>query len=190
MTQSVILSSHIFGVNTVRVFGTIEEPWFAGIDVAICLGYSKGSDNANGAKAIRKFVSEENQKCLIDIDPVQNDHPSFKRSIQPGLKLINEFGLYELILKSKKDEAKVFQKWVTSEVLPSIRKTGKYSIEQPSQDKSSQEIFRYELETHKMLVEMFSETGDERDLMMLNDRLRTLTFNSNPQITASGETEV
>lgn len=88
------------------------EPWFVGKDVADILGYS------NPRKAIGDHVDEEDKgvtKCDT-LGGVQN------------LTVINESGLYSLILSSKMQNAKRFKRWVTSEVLPSIRKHGRYGI--------------------------------------------------------------
>lgn len=87
-----------------------SEPWFVGKDVAVALGYS------NPQKAIR--------------DHVDNDDKGVNEMCTPGGKqkvpIINESGLYSLILSSKLPTAKEFKHWVTSEVLPSIRKHGAY----------------------------------------------------------------
>lgn len=107
-------------MNDVKIFKnpqfgeirTIEqdgEPWFAGKDVAIALGYS------NPQKAIRDHVDDEDRTV----------NESFTVNGTP-IALINESGLYSLILSSKLPTAKEFKRWVTSEVLPSIRKTGGY----------------------------------------------------------------
>ena len=87
------------------------EPWFVGKDVANILGY------ANHSKAIADHVDSE--------DKLNNE--SLSSLGQRGGWLINESGLYSLILSSKMPKAKQFKHWVTSEVLPSIRKTGVYA---------------------------------------------------------------
>lgn len=88
------------------------EPWFVGKDVAAALGYS------DTAQAIRKHIDDED-KGVVESTP-----PGGKQNIT----IINESGLYSLMLKSKLPGAKKFKRWVTSEVLPSIRKTGAYSM--------------------------------------------------------------
>lgn len=88
------------------------EPWFVGKDVAEILGYS------NPRKAVIDHVDEEDKMDGVTI------RDSIGRKQIPVL--INESGLYSLILSSKLPNAKKFKKWVTSEVLPSIRKTGGY----------------------------------------------------------------
>lgn len=88
------------------------EPWFVGKDVAAALGYS------DTAQAIRKHIDDE------DKGVVESTTPGGKQNIT----IINESGLYSLMLKSKLPGAKKFKRWVTSEVLPSIRKTRAYSM--------------------------------------------------------------
>lgn len=88
------------------------EPWFVGKDVAEALGYS------NPRKALGDHVDSEDKSDGVTI------RDSIGREQQPTL--INESGLYSLILGSKLPTAKRFKHWVTSEVLPSIRKTGSY----------------------------------------------------------------
>lgn len=98
------------------------EPWFVGKDIAEALGY------ADTAAALKKHVDDEDKK-LFKAD----DLPTLKMS-NYGAYLINESGLYSLMLKSKLPGAKKFKRWVTSEVLPSIRKTGAYSMQGAGRD--------------------------------------------------------
>ena len=93
-----------------------NEPWFVGKEVAEKLGYT------NQNEAIQDHVSDEdklNSKTLSSFDSYNFG--------QRGAWLINESGLYSLILGSKLESAKRFKRWVTSEVLPAIRRTGSYS---------------------------------------------------------------
>lgn len=94
------------------------EPWFVGKDIAAALGYS------DTAQAIRKHIDDE------DKGVVESTTPGGKQNIT----IINESGLYSLMLKSKLPGAKKFKRWVTSEVLPSIRKTGAYSMQGDGRD--------------------------------------------------------
>ena len=94
----------------VRAIEQNGEPWFVGKDVAVILGYS------NPQKAIRDHVDVD--------DRTVNDSFTVNGT---ALILINESGLYSLILSSKLPTAKQFKRWVTSEILPSIRKNGTYS---------------------------------------------------------------
>lgn len=95
-------------VRTLMIDG---EPWASGKDVATALGY------ANPQKAIRDHVDPED-KTVNESFTVNGTTPA----------LINESGLYSLILSSKLPKAKAFKRWVTSEVLPALRKTGSYSV--------------------------------------------------------------
>lgn len=112
MNDLMIFQSPEFGqIRTVEVDG---EPWLVGKDVAQALGYS------DTFGALKKHVDDEDkQNC-------QNDSFETPR----GMTIINESGLYSLVLSSKLPGAKKFRRWVTSEVLPSIRKTGGYAIPQ------------------------------------------------------------
>lgn len=101
-----------FNENQIRTLLINNEPYFIGKDVASILGYER-ADNA-----IRNHVDNED-KLMHQIDASGQ-----KRN----MILINESGLYSLILSSKLPTAKKFKRWVTSEVLPAIRKTGKYQV--------------------------------------------------------------
>ena len=100
--------------GSIRTLEINGEPWFVGKDVAEVLGYSDTS------KAIRVHVDEED-KQLFKVD----EKATLKTS-NYGIYIINESGLYSLILSSKLPTAKEFKRWVTSEVLPTIRKHGAY----------------------------------------------------------------
>lgn len=111
MNELQVFANKEFGeVRTLSING---EPWFVGKDVAMILGYSEPRS------AVSKKVDEE------DRGVAKMETPS---GIQ-DMTIINESGLYSLILSSKLPSAKKFKHWVTSEVLPSIRKTGKYSVQ-------------------------------------------------------------
>ena len=112
MNKVKIFNSEEFGsVRTVTING---EPWFVGKDVALALGYSYPQ------KAVRDHVLEEDRGVN------EMDTPSGRQK----LVTINESGLYALIFGSKLDSAQRFKHWVTSEVLPAIRKTGSYQAPQ------------------------------------------------------------
>jgi anti-repressor protein len=100
----------------IRVITIDNEPWFVGKDVAEALGYNDLSH------AILDHVDEEDR---TNSKTQGQNAPEFG---QRGTWLINESGLYSLILSSKLPSAKQFKRWVTSEVLPAIRKTGYYSM--------------------------------------------------------------
>ena len=109
-TEIVLFNNPNFGqVRTLMIDG---EPWFVGKDIASKLGYT------DTFGALKKHVDgDDKQNC-------QNDSFETPR----GLTIINESGLYSLILSSKLPTARQFKRWVTSEVIPSIRKTGGYGI--------------------------------------------------------------
>lgn len=106
-TPTVFTHPQFGTVRTVEISG---EPWFVGKDVSDILGYQ------NGSRDINRHVDEEDRRKMMISDGKQN-----KETI-----IINESGLYALILSSKLPSAKDFKHWVTAEVLPSIRKTGGY----------------------------------------------------------------
>jgi prophage antirepressor-like protein len=110
-----------YEMGSIRVYGTVDEPWFMAKDVATCLEYS------DTAQAIRKNVDIED-RCHLE-QTVESGRQSPNN--QPHTVLINESGVYSLILRSKKPQAKKFKRWVTSELLPSIRKTGSYTMPVP-----------------------------------------------------------
>lgn len=112
MNELKVFESPEFGeIRTVTIDG---EPWFVGKDVAAALGYQ------NASKALSDHVDEEdklNNNSLLSLG-------------QRGGWVINESGVYSLVFGSKLPSAKQFKRWVTSEVLPSIRKTGAYGLPQ------------------------------------------------------------
>lgn len=100
-----------------------DDPWCVGKDVAVALGYS------NPSKAVVVHVDGEDKRfVMVDIADSQNGNVPVG---QTKTAIINESGLYSLILSSKLPTAKRFKHWVTSEVLPAIRKTGRYEMEAP-----------------------------------------------------------
>lgn len=114
MQELQIFKSNEFG--EVRTVTINNEPWFVGRDVAEALGYSKARN------AISAHVSEEDKKDA----PIQGTPGGTQK-----MTIINESGLYALIFGSKLESAKRFKHWVTSEVLPTIRKTGGYQMQAP-----------------------------------------------------------
>ena len=115
MNDIQIFNNPDFGaIRTIIIDG---EPWFVGKDLAIALGYVKPEtairNNVDKGDTLKQGVSDTNghtQHMLV----------------------INEAGMYALIFGSKLDRAKSFKRWVTSEVLPQIRKTGSYKMDEPS----------------------------------------------------------
>lgn len=118
----------IFNNNAFGELRTVEKDgqiWFVGKDVAEILGYQ------NGSRDINRHVDEDDRQNY------QNGTFESNR----GLTIINESGLYSLILSSKLPKAKEFKHWVTADVLPSIRKTGSYMQATPAQENRSKAMF-------------------------------------------------
>lgn len=107
------LQTFRFNNDEVRTVLINNEPYFVGKDVADILGYSNARD------ALAKHVDDEDRDTVAFRDGTSGN---------PNLSVINESGVYSLILGSKLPEAKKFKRWVTSEVLPAIRKTGRYQV--------------------------------------------------------------
>lgn len=165
--------------GTVRTIVKDGEPWFVGKDVAEILGYKET------AKAIRTHICAEDKGVSV------LDTPGGQQKIT----LINESGLYSLILGSKLPKAKTFKRWVTSEVLPTIRKTGGYVANDemfintylPNADAQTRELFRLNLSTirqlnnkieqDKPLVDFASHIQTSEDYISMNDMAKLATKN-------------
>ena len=105
-----IFNNNEFG--QIRSLVLDDEVWFIGKDITMALGYS------NDRKALQDNVDADDRRLIQKSPEVTLEIPN------RGITAINESGLYSLILSSKLSSAKKFKKWITSEVLPSIRKTG------------------------------------------------------------------
>ena len=104
----------------VQCFCVDGAPWFKGLDIATVLGYT------NSRKAIIDHVDEDDKRKLEEL---QGRNETLRLdSNEKNTIFLNEPGLYSLMMRSKKPEAKTFKKWVCSEVLPAIRKKGTYSL--------------------------------------------------------------
>mgnify|MGYP000360568320 CR=1 FL=1 len=165
--------------GTVRTIVKDGEPWFVGKDVAEILGYKET------AKAIRTHICAEDKGVSV------LDTPGGQQKIT----LINESGLYSLILGSKLPKARTFKRWVTSEVLPTIRKTGGYVANDeifintylPNADAQTRELFRLNLSTirqlnnkieqDKPLVDFASHIQTSEDCISMNDMAKLATKN-------------
>ena len=107
-----------FENHEVRSLVINSEPWFVGKDVASILGYKKPEN------AITNHVDDEDKTTTL----IQGTGSNYKSKTV----IINESGLYSLVLSSKLPSAKKFKRWVTSEVLPALRKTGQYQVKELS----------------------------------------------------------
>lgn len=115
-----------FENNAVRTLGAPESPLFVAVDICSSLGY------ANSSKAIKDHVDPE--------DLIKSEITDKLNRIQT-VNCVNESGLYALIFGSKLESAKRFKRWVTSEVLPAIRKNGHYEVATASNTLSSEEQY-------------------------------------------------
>ena len=107
-------------VRTLKIDG---EPWFVGKDLTDILGYS------NSRKALKDHVDKEDQQILTSRNVTLENIPN------RGLTAVNESGMFSLVLSSQLPTAKKFKRWVTSEVLPDIRKTGSYQLPQTPEER-------------------------------------------------------
>ena len=123
-----------------------EEPWWVAADVCKVL------DIANPRDAVGRLDDDEKSQ-VIDPSTVGNSDASEYKHL---LNVVNESGLYTLILRSNKPEAKAFKRWITHEVLPALRKTGSYSIPSNAAPAPAMPIpiLREEIENNKILAEL------------------------------------
>lgn len=170
MNEIKVFSNSQFG--EVRTVNIESEPWFVGKDVADILGYS------NPQKAIRDHVDSE--------DKTLNE--SFTVNGTMGV-LINESGLYSLILSSKMPNARTFKRWVTSDVLPSIRKHGVYAVDELLNDpdlaikaftalkeeKERNKQLSEEVNVKNQLIGELKPKADYMDKILKNPGLVTIT---------------
>ena len=155
MTDLQIFNSPEFGA--IRTIEKDGEPWFVGKDVAEALGYTDPN------KAIVMHVDEEDKL---------NDKTASSLG-QRGGWFINESGLYSLVLSSKLPTAKQFKRWVTSEVIPSIRKTGSYSV--PCDlSRLSPEMQMLKLLTDKAIENELAQQEQARQLHQVEQKVENI----------------
>jgi prophage antirepressor-like protein len=138
-----------FQGKSVRVIQDAEgNLWWVATDVCKVLGIANPSD------AIKRL--DDDEKMTLEISESLINHGLSNNAPGTRLNLVNEPGLYHLILRSNKPEAKEFRRWITHEVIPSLRKTGSYSL--PSSAAPAPAItvpiLREEIENNKMLAEL------------------------------------
>ena len=139
MNELQVFNNAMFG--NVRVLLQGDEPWFVAKDVADTLGYQ------NGSRDVNRHTDEEDRTKAMVFDGNQN-----KETI-----LINESGLYSLVLSSKLPNAKQFKRWVTSDVLPSLRKYGTYSMDIPRTLPDALKAYANEIEAHNQTRALLEE---------------------------------
>ena len=151
-----------FENNPVRVIERGDELWFVGKDVCDVLS------NGNHKQVLSRLDDDERDGVQI-VDRLGREQT---------VTVINESGLYSLILTSRKPEAKPFKKWVTSEVLPTIRKTGSYSIQQSTPDIAMPKAVREAVRTFNAMYSITRKVfkGDPNEaLLSANKSARNLT---------------
>lgn len=114
-----------FEHNNVRTLGDPISPQFIASDLAVILGYQSTKDATR--------ILDDDEKGVVEIET---------NGGKQKMTTVTESGMYALVLKSRRPEAKAFRKWVTSEVLPSIRKTGSYTMPSDTIDVTQQYLVR------------------------------------------------
>lgn len=155
-----IFSNDEFG--SIRTLNINGEPWFVGKDVAEVLGYERPT----------KAVSDRVEDDDIDGIPIQDSIGRMQNT-----PIINESGLYSLILSSKLPTAKKFKRWVTNEVLPSIRKHGVYATEMTIEKTLSDPDYIIQI-----LSAFKKEKEDKEKLQIENSQQKETIVNLNKQI--------
>lgn len=138
MNELKVFNNAMFG--NVRIILRDNEPWFVAKDVCDCL------DIGNSRQALSRLDDDEKNSVILNDGIAGN----------PTKAIVNEYGLYSLVMSSRKPEAKEFKRWVTHEVLPSIRKYGTYSVDIPRTLPDALKLYANEIEAHnktKALVE-------------------------------------
>jgi anti-repressor protein len=136
-----------------------EQVWFAGVDVCNILGYAKASTT------IEKLDEDEKKlEYLTDTSGQRRKAWS-----------INEFGLYSLILSSSKSEAKAFKRWVTHDVLPAIRKAGKYTSQEEQEREEAIQSYVAKIETLEEKKSDYQQKvrDTSKDIEVANAELRS-----------------
>lgn len=184
MNELQIFENAEFG--RMRIIIIDGEPWFAGKDAAEALGYKNTKD------VLINHVENEDKRIIqrSEISTFENHIPksalpvNFVAADIPnrGLTIINESGLYSLILSSKLPKAKEFKHWITSEVIPSIRKHGVYAVKELVNDPDFLIKVLIELKTEQTKnkefeceIERLKPSADYTDVILNNKSLVTIT---------------
>ena len=191
MNELKIFENPEFG--KIRTVETDGEPWLVGKDVAEALGYSNTKDaianhvDSEDKRIIQKseFTTFENHipKSALPVNFIPADVPN------RGLTVINESGLYSLILSSKLPKAKEFKHWVTSEVLPTIRKHGMYATEELldnpdfaikvfnelKAEREKRKALETTIDVQKQIIGELKPKADYTDLVLKSKTLLTTT---------------
>ena len=158
MNEITVFNNDEFG--SIRTWVVDDEPWFVGKDIATILGYAKPEN------AIANHVDDEDKTSTL----IQGSGSNYKSKAI----LVNESGLYSLILSSKLPSAKKFKRWVTGEVLPSIRKTGSYG-KPMSQLEIAQYSINLLIEQERKMKALEAQQGEQvKRLDIIDSRLEVL----------------
>ena len=158
MNEITVFNNDEFG--SIRTWVVDDEPWFVGKDIATILGYAKPEN------AIANHVDDEDKTSTL----IQGSGSNYKSKAI----LINESGLYSLILSSKLPSAKKFKRWVTGEVLPSIRKIGSYG-KPMSQLEIAQYSINLLIEQERKMKALEAQQGEQvKRLDIIDSRLEVL----------------
>ena len=158
MNELQVFNNDEFG--SVRTWVVDDVPWFVGKDIATILGYAKPEN------AIANHVDDEDKTSTL----IQGSGSNYKSKAI----LVNESGLYSLILSSKLPNAKKFKRWVTGEVLPSIRKTGSYG-KPMSQLEIAQYSINLLIEQERKMKALEAQQGEQvKRLDIIDSRLEVL----------------
>lgn len=177
-----ITLNYDFNGHPVRITGSYDEPWFVAADVCAAL------DLSNVSQAVASLEDDERgyMQCIY---PLVNQHGEYGESKQDVLS-VSESGMYSLIFKSRKEQAKQFQKWVTREVLPSIRKTGAYvhdvemflshPVYKDLEERALEKITKTQGQVHRTHLAPYIRSKFIRESPVLVDAIlrEVLTFNS------------
>jgi prophage antirepressor-like protein len=171
MIPQTALQTFDFNSNPVRALERDGQPWFVAADVCRVL------ELENPTEALRPLDADEK-------NTLSNSEGIHSGAGNPNVRVINESGLYALIFKSRKPQAKAFRKWVTAEVLPQIRKTGAYlttalDFEKYPVAKEFSDIFHW---LRHLSVDPNEAAGVARALLQssLRERRREMSYSPQP----------
>lgn len=139
MNELQVFNNEMFG--NVRIILQDNEPWFVAKDVCDCLEIN------NSRQALSRLDYDEKNSVILNDGIAGN----------PTKAIVNEYGLYSLVMSSRKPEAKEFKRWVTHEVLPSIRKYGTYSVDIPKTLPDALKLYANEIEAHNKTKALLEE---------------------------------
>lgn len=139
MNELQVFNNAMFG--NVRIILQDNEPWFVAKDVCDCLEIN------NSRQALSRLDYDEKNSVILNDGTAGN----------PEKSIVNEYGLYSLVLSSRKPEAKEFKRWITHDVLPSLRKYGMYSMNIPRTLPDALKLYANEIEAHNQTKALLEE---------------------------------